>query len=116
MSAFNKLSILTPSLHHDLRKTRVSNNFQLLTSPGDLIDSHPVQEISSGIPSKMESVLIINDIDEMNASFVFSEETQFKCEDNKFQALSISFYGNKKMKTCPDTRYSFCKKPLLIIL
>jgi len=106
MSAFNKLTILTtPSLKHDIRKTHISQNYQLLTSPGDIVDSHPVQEISSGIPSKMESVLIINDIDEMNASFVFSEEAQRICEDNKFQALSISFYGNKKMKTYQDTSF-----------
>jgi len=104
MSAFNKLTIRTSSPPLDLLKPHIVHPYQLFTSPGDLEDTHPVQEFSSGIPSKMESVLIINDIDDMNASFVFSEEGKHFCEDNKFQALSISFYGNKRMKTYADTR------------
>jgi len=97
MSVLRK--ILSPdSKQHDLRKTHLSQSHRMIIAPGDveglLINS--CLEIPSEPVSEMQSVMIVNDIDDLNSSIPSTEEDP-TLEDSKFQALSISFYNRKEM-------------------
>jgi len=100
MSALRKI-ISPESKKHDLRHSHLSHSHRMIIAPGDveglLINS--CLEIPSEPVSEMQSVMIVNDIDELNRSIPLTEEDP-NLEDSKFQALSISFYNKRDNDTC----------------
>jgi len=82
---------------NDLRKAHLSQSRPVLLAPGDIegpsINSY--FDAPSEAPSEIQSIVIVNEIEEANMSRGSFNEKELLTDDTNFQALSISFYERK---------------------